>query len=142
MSVVAPWMPLALGELDVTEVPGPRANPRIVDYHAATTLKATSDEVPWCASFVGFILRAAGLGSTGSAAARSYETWGVPTTERYGAVAVLSRGAPPAGHVGFIVDADDRRVWLLGGNQGDAVCIRPFPKARLVACRWPGQGGP
>jgi hypothetical protein len=43
---------IAKAELGTTEVPGTQNNPRILEYHATTTLKATTDEVPWCSSFV------------------------------------------------------------------------------------------
>lgn len=142
MSVEAPWMWTALREIGVTETPGPRSTPRILTYHGATALAASDDAVPWCASYCGWVLREAGVTPTGSAAARSYATWGVTSDPRYGAVAVLSRGRPPRGHVGFLIDADDEFVWILGGNQGDRVSVAPFPMTRLVACRWPGQGGP
>ena len=54
-----PWMVLAEQELarGVREYAGPAANPRIVDYHAATSFAATDDEVPWCSSFVNWCLQ-------------------------------------------------------------------------------------
>ena len=134
---MSPWMPIALGELDVAEIPGPRDAPRVVQYHQATSLAASDDEVPWCASFTGWCLREAGVTPTGSAAARSYEAWGQPVLRRYGAIIVLSRGAPTSGHVGFYVDEDATRLWLLSGNTGNKVCVAPFAKDRIVACRWP-----
>lgn len=137
MSTTAPWMGIALGELDVAEVPGPRDAPRIVQYHQATSLAARDDEVPWCSSFVGWVLREAGVTPTGSAAARSYVAWGTHSLPRYGAICVLARGAPTQGHVGFYLDEDATRMWLLSGNTGDKVCVAPFAKDRIVACRWP-----
>ncbi len=49
----ASWMKIALAELGVHEnsLPG-HQNQRIIQYHAATSLKAQTDEVPWCSSFV------------------------------------------------------------------------------------------
>lgn len=130
-------MPIALGELDVQEVPGDGDNPRILAYHQSTSLAAKDDEVPWCASYVGFCLQRAGITPTGSAMARSYTTWGRAVEPRFGAVAVFRRGAPPSGHVGFVVDEDATRLFLLSGNVGDRVCLTSFPKEKLVACRWP-----
>jgi uncharacterized protein (TIGR02594 family) len=145
------WLRVAVGELErgVREVPGPSANPRIVDYHRATSLKATSDEVPWCASFVCWCLEAAGVASTRSAAARSYLSWGVGVSVDHppvGSVVVLSRGATAAGpdvvdapgHVGFCWSfLSPSGVVLLGGNQGDQVSLVVYPRSRVLGIRWP-----
>ena len=44
------WMEVAERELarGVREYVGPGDNPRIVEYHSATSFRATDDEVPWC----------------------------------------------------------------------------------------------
>lgn len=134
------WMQVAFDELGVKEVPGDGDNPRIVEYHQATTLKATDDEVPWCSAFVNWVMREAGYMYTRSAAARSWLTWGdeieLPV---YGAVTVLRRGNNPAqGHVGFFVDQPEAGVIrLLGGNQSDSVNITVFPASRVIGYRWP-----
>lgn len=138
------WMQRAEAELaaGVREVRGPEANPRIVEYHAATSFEATSDEVPWCSSFVNWCLQHAGYEGTRSAAARSWLTWGEPLDEpRYGCIVVLSRGSnPKRGHVGFCVQHRDEEVRLLAGNQHDAVTIEAFSTARVIAYRWPRHG--
>jgi uncharacterized protein (TIGR02594 family) len=126
----------------VREIPGPQHEARILAYHQATAFRATSDEVPWCASFVSWCLREAGVASTNSAAARSYLQWGQALDDpRYGAITVLARGKSPAmGHVGFYVGAREDAVLLLGGNQGNAVSIAAFPRERVLAYRWPDRG--
>ncbi len=136
-------MAVAVRELahGVHEIPGPAHNPRVLAYHEATTLRASTDEVPWCSSFVNWCLQAVGAGGTRSAAARSWVTWGqqvfLPT---YGAIVVFSRGPNPAqGHVGFCVDADANQFWVLGGNQGNAVSITTMPAVRMVTMRWPAD---
>ena len=67
--------------------------------------------------------------------------WRAPTSRgasprrqpRPGAIAVLSRGSDPTlGHVGFLVGSTPTDVILLGGNQGDAVTVAAFPRARLL----------
>lgn len=133
-------MEVALAELGTAEIAGDRDNPRIVEYHQATTLKATDDETPWCAAFVGWCLGQGAVKPTGSALARSYLPWGQSCAERYGAVAVLSRGTKPLqGHVGFLVDATPTAVWLLAGNQGNAVSLSRFERTRLLGLRWPHE---
>lgn len=135
------WMIVAERELarGVREVPGARHDPRVLKYHAATTLHATSDEVPWCSAFVNWCLVSAAIAGTRSAAARSWLTWGVALeAPRFGAITVLQRGTNPAqGHVGFYVDARSDAVLLLGGNQGNAVSMAAYPRGRVLGFRWP-----
>ena len=144
-----PWLVVARREAwdGVHEIPGPANSARVLDYHAATTLRATQDSVPWCAAFVCWSLHEAGYLSTRSAAARSFLAWGFEIdTPAHGAVVVLSRGsnAPPAsvrdapGHVGFLVGRPRQdEVLVLGGNQDDAVNVRAYPLSRVIGFRWP-----
>lgn len=134
------WHEVATGELGVQEIAGAAHNPRIVEYHGVTSLRATDDETPWCASFVGWCLAQAGLAHTGSAAARSYLGWGRPLDRpTLGCVVVFSRGSSPtAGHVGFYAGrAPDGRILVLGGNQSNRVSVAPYPAASLLGWRWP-----
>ena len=67
-----------------------------------------------------------------------------PANAKLGAVAVLSRGSDPGqGHVGFVVGAAKDQLFLLGGNQKDAVTVQSFPMGRLLGLRWPStaEGG-
>ena len=150
--IVPPWLKVALQELDsgVKEIPGDEHNPRIIEYHSATTMQATEDEVPWCASFVCWCLQQSGTYHTASASARSYLTWGFGfAIHPYGSIVILKRGdtgpgseghenidAP--GHVWFLVMETKEELFLLGGNQGDRVSIQSFERDRLLGCRWPG----
>jgi len=52
-----------------------------------------------------------------------------------GAVVTLKR--PGGGHVGFLVGEDDLNYFVLGGNQGNRVSVKPIAKARCQAIRWP-----
>lgn len=137
-----PWMAIARGEMGTQEQPGPTDNPRIIAYHATTTLHATTDEVPWCSSFVSWCIEQAGIRGTRSAAARSWLTWGEGLEHPIlGCIVVLSRGSnPAAGHVGFWMEEQTGRVQLLGGNQGNAVSLSTFDAARILGYRWPLQG--
>lgn len=136
-----PWMPIAESQLGVTEIPGRRHNNTILDYHRETSLKASSDEVPWCSSFVNWVLEQSGIEGTNSARARSWEDWGIELEEpSEGAIVVLSRGKNPSlGHVGFFVSQspDGRKISILGGNQSDSVSIATFPKSRVVSYHYP-----
>lgn len=136
-----PWMKIALAEKRVDEKTGERSHPRIIEYHQVTTLKATSDEVPWCASFVCWALEKAGVPSTKSSAARSYLKYG-HSIERPvpGCIVVLSRGTNPTqGHVGFWLSEDDEHVFVYGGNQSNMVCVEAYNKGLVLDYRMPDE---
>ncbi len=133
------WLSQAYNEVGVLETPGADATKRIIEYHSVTSLKATSDEVPWCASFVSWCLEQVGIVSTKSAAARSYLNWGYLLTEpREGAIVIMGRtNNPLKGHVGFLIGESDEQVCVLGGNQKNQVCELMFPKGLILSYRWP-----
>ena len=136
------WMQVAERELarGVREIPGPEHNRRILAYHNSTSFRGTSDEIPWCSSFVNWCLQQTGREGTRSAAARSWLTYGTALDDpEYGAIVVLARGKNPAqGHVGFYTDRrPDGYLLLLGGNQSDSVSIAAFPVERVLSYRWP-----
>lgn len=136
------WMTIARGELGVKEFSGKiNNNPRIVEYHKTTSLGASSDEVSWCAAFVGWVMLKAGYTPTRSALARSYLSWGFALpAPRYGAVVVFRRGNNPTfGHVSIVTKFDDNYVWCLGGNQSDSVKISRFARNTVLGYRWPSQ---
>lgn len=135
------WLKIALAEKQVLEAAGDKNNPRIIEYHSATSLKASSDAVPWCAAFVSWALERAGVPSTKSSAARSYLNWGqsIPAPAP-GCIVVLSRGDNPAqGHVGFWLNEDEQSVFVFGGNQSNMVCVDVFEKSRVLDYRMPDE---
>lgn len=136
-----PWMPVALAEEGVKEFPGDADNPRIVEYLQSTTLPAplsSQDETAWCSAFANWCVERSGYEGTDSAWARSWLKWGKRLVKpRRGCVAVLTRGTD-SGHVGFWVGETKTTVRLLGGNQGDEVCISEYEKDRLLGYRVPG----
>lgn len=137
------WLTIAYGELGQHEAPGDAENPRIHEYHAATTLGRWAREreaTPWCSSFVNWVMREAGIEGTGSAMARSWLGWGLELRQpRPGCVTVLRRGAPPSGHVGFFERAEGNLIYLLGGNQGNAVSVKPYGADLVLGYRWPAE---
>lgn len=132
------WLTLARKEIGTKEFLGPASNPIVAAYYLDAVGTKMSDEVPWCAAFVGSQLARAGYKPSGSLMARSYLRWGVRTPCRVGAVAVFPRGSSKIqGHVGFVVSFDKRTVWLLGGNQNDAVNVKPYALNAALGFRWP-----
>jgi uncharacterized protein (TIGR02594 family) len=140
------WMAVATREKGQEEVSGPAANPRILEYHATTTLKARSDEIPWCSSFANWCMQQAGIAGTKSAAAISWMHWGKPSAAIPGAITIIhnrkaagSRLTASGYHVGFLVEEGPSHYRLLGGNQHNRVQYSNFSKAswQLVGYRWP-----
>jgi uncharacterized protein (TIGR02594 family) len=136
----APWLEVAGREMGVTEIRGPRHHPRILAYHAETSLRAQSDEIAWCSSFVSWCLARVGLAGSGSALARSWLDWGEELCEpRRGSIVVLEGEGALSGHVGFYLGSHGSEVLVLGGNQSDAVGIAAYPAGRVLGYRWPSR---
>lgn len=135
------WYQIAKKEMDegVKEITGNEDNPRIVEYHAATTLKASDDETPWCSAFVNWCMDKAGEVKTNKANARSWLNWGVSLDKPVqGCVVVFSRGSKSwQGHVGFYEGSAGDQVLCLGGNQSNEVNISSYAKSRVLGYRWP-----
>lgn len=134
------WMEIAEGYLGVKEIPGIKSNPKIDHFASFTTLKATSDEIAWCSSFVNCCMAEAGEKYTKSAAARSWLDYGTVLDEpKFGCIVILKRGDnPQSGHVGFFVSAlADGWIKVLGGNQSDQVKYSNFKASDVLGYRWP-----
>ncbi|OWK30967.1 TIGR02594 family protein [Sphingomonas mucosissima] len=150
-AIGAPWMRVALAEMGVQEARGAANNKRIMEYHAATTLGSQADSVPWCASFVNWVLAQVNIRGTRSAAAASFTdmNWGrALETPRYGAIIHLrqkrrsndrSTGSSSGNHVAFFVSQTATHIKLLGGNQSDSVKESNFSLASydVKGIRWP-----
>jgi uncharacterized protein (TIGR02594 family) len=144
------WMTIAEAELGVHEdaMPGYH-NQRILEYHQATSLKATTDEVPWCSSFVNWVMKQAGYRGTNSALAKSWLSWGQSFEHpREGAIVVIKKkgassdsatGSSTGFHVAFYVSSSQAHIRLLGGNQGDQVKYSNFSLNgyEVKGYRWP-----
>ena len=135
------WLGLARTYLGEREVPGIRHNSNIIRWLELLKSRVRDDETAWCAAYVGGVFEMLGIESTRSLAARSYLDWGVKLdAPAVGCVVVFWRGRPDgwSGHVGFVVGVlPDGRLWVLGGNQGDAVSIAPFDTKRVLGYRAP-----
>lgn len=132
-----PWVRTAEDELGQSEIVGSKHNPRIVEYHATTTLKAKDDETAWCASFVCWVLEKSGFKSTKSAWARDFLNYGEKLDEpQYGCIVVFKRGTS-SGHVGFWMGEKNGNVSVLGGNQNNKVSIKSYSKSDVLGYRWP-----
>lgn len=138
--VLPNWYQLALGERGVKEAPGAADDPVVQAYYKdAGHPEVRHDSVPWCAAFVGAMLKRAGLKPTGELNARSYLTWGKKlNSPKQGCVVIFSRGGSAwQGHVTFFDHWQGDKLVCLGGNQSDRVCFASYPKSRALAYRWP-----
>lgn len=134
------WLAAAWAEFGVREKPGaPNAAAVIAYFAEAGHGKIRDDVTPWCAAYVGAMLKRADVAPSGSLMARSYLKWGeVLDAPRIGAITVLTRGrSASAGHVGFYLGQAGGRIFLLGGNQSDAVTVEAFDAKRVLGFRWP-----
>lgn len=113
----------------VKEVDGKVANPQILAMLQLDGAWPTDDSVPWCSAFVNYICWLLRLPRSKSLAARSWLEVGksiwLKDAKCDADIVILTRDG--GGHVGFFAGYDGKKeVQLLGGNQGNKVCIAPF----------------
>jgi TIGR02594 family protein len=131
---------IALEEYGVEEG-GNTSNARILQYfkeigHAWIT----TDQTAWCSLYANWVALKAGCHRSGKLTARSWLAVGkkVRTPEK-GDIVVFWREKRSSwkGHVGFFIgfSGDKKYIYVLGGNQNNQVCIKPYPTARLLGFR-------
>ena len=150
---------LAQRFIGTKEVAGPVSNAHILAMLRLDNSWVEGDEIPWCSALVNYICWLLRLPRSKSLAARSWLGVGIPIALEqarpgYDVVVLKHAGdhepgaeimAAP-GHVGFFAglearpratfgDPDTGRVLVLGGNQGDQVCVAPFPVTRVLGVR-------
>jgi uncharacterized protein (TIGR02594 family) len=122
-------------EIGEKEIKGKEHNPRIIEYHSTTTLKATADETAWCSAFVNWCFKQAAYEGTNSAAALSWEKWKKGkkyAKPAYGSVAVIAyytegeTSRNGSGHGGFVVGKQGSKIVVLGGNQDNRVKLSAY----------------
>lgn len=130
---------IALLEYDTAEIIGKENNPKILEYAKEIGASWVSDdETPWCAIFMQWCLKKAGLPFSYHANARWFLKYSEATDRpSLGDIVVLWRGSisGTSGHVGFFVKENESTVWLLGGNQNNKVTIIPFSKTQVLSYR-------
>jgi uncharacterized protein (TIGR02594 family) len=133
-----PWVSVAESLIGTKEIAGAKHEPLIIEmWKAIKRGGIKTDEVPWCAAFVGYCLEKSGIVSTRFESAKSYLTWGQELSAPvYGCIVIFDRAG--GGHVGFVVGQDTHgRLLVIGGNQGNMVSIVPFDRARVAGYRMP-----
>ena len=100
--------------------------------------KIEKDETAWCSAFANWVCKKVGVPYSGKLNARSWLSVGVQVENpRQGDIVVLWRENPNSwkGHVGFYIRQTKNWVYVLGGNQNNAVNIQAYPKKRLLQFR-------
>lgn len=140
------WLAKARADIGIKEAPGIADNAVIVGWgrslgYAWVAKFYAHDSIPWCALWLAHVMHEDGKAippQTDVLSALKWRLWGVPLFRAVpGAVLVFSRTG--GGHVGLYVGEDETHYHVLGGNQGDQVCIARVPRLQLVAIRWPSE---
>ncbi len=129
----------AIKYLGIQEVLGKEHNPIIMQWADELGLRKiyTNDEIPWCGLYVAIVCKRADKEVvTNPLWARNWLKFGTKQpTAMLGDILVFSRGT--GGHVGFYVGEDKDCYHVLGGNQGDKVCVTRVRKLRCIGVRRP-----
>lgn len=122
---------IAMAELGIREESGRQHNnPRIIEYHSVTTLNATTDEIPWCSSFVNWVVIEAGHVPTRSAMAASWKFWGNRLRRPKRGCIIGYVKDDGTGHVGIFLGETRGLYKIIGGNQNDAVAVGNYKIAK------------
>jgi uncharacterized protein (TIGR02594 family) len=129
-------------DLGLKETPGKGSTLRIRQAikRAAGWLDGDDSVTAWCGCIRGLWGLETGTGVPKEHyRAKSWLEWGRPVNLEDavpGDTVVLKR--PGGYHVGLFdrLDAQAGKVWLLGGNQGNAVNVSPFSIHDVVGVRW------
>lgn len=139
------YLKRAFADLGEREVPGPGINPRFKTYFDRVGHEEIDDDVtPFCAAGAGCWLVEAGLPSTGSLMAISYEKYGKPVSiqdAKRGDIVVWKRGNIAwQRHVNFLVHRDESGWHCIGANQSDSVNVARFTGVPTAVRRPPTVG--
>lgn len=131
----------ALALFGTLETPGTRDNPVIIQWAKETKTKDddwySHDSVPWCGLFMAVVAQRAGKEVPPNClGAINWSAFGIGVpVAMLGDVLVFTRKG--GGHVGLYVGESKDSYFVLGGNQGDKVCITRILKNRIHSIRRP-----
>lgn len=137
---------IAAGELGVSEIQGPGSNERIMTYAKETGFDSwyKDDDTAWCSLFMNWVALKSGMERTGQGRAESWLQAGKTVSfPEPGDIALFSSqaGGTNVTHVGIYMgySHDKERIYVLGGNQSNAVNISGFKADKLVQFRRLGR---
>lgn len=141
-AVTIPWLHLAAKKRGLHET----RNHSILAKFLRSDGKTLGDprRLPWCGDFVETCIALALADEplpTNPYLARNWLSFGDSIKPTLGAVLVFWRGKRSgiSGHVGFAVGRSKSHLYVLGGNQSNAVTVAPLSKHRLLGARWPAR---
>lgn len=131
---------IAFTQYGIKEIKGAEDNPEILKYFDDIGFdgNALKDETAWCSAFANWVCLKAGKVMTEKLNARSWLDVGYRVhAPQPGDIVVFWRGSLDSwkGHVAFFINQDEDNIYVLGGNQSNQVCIKPYPKSRLLQYR-------
>ena len=135
------WLIEGLDWVGTKEAAGAADNPAIRKWAAEEGGEVAKvynhDSIPWCSLYANMVLSKVGLRGTETLWALDWEKWGQKLPgPAVGAFAPMKRQG--GGHIAIVVGRDQNgNLMCLGGNQEDAVNIKPFPAERPLSFRWP-----
>jgi uncharacterized protein (TIGR02594 family) len=121
------------------EIVGPKHNSVIIGWGIELGIGKfyLSDEIPWCGLFIAIVIKRAARTVVDSPLfALNWNNFGVKVSQpMLGDILTFTRKG--GGHVGIYVAEDATTYHVLGGNQGNKVCIKRILKSRLSQARRP-----
>ena len=133
------WVKTAMKEIGTREIHGKKHEERVIEYHSVSGGFST-DEVPWCGSFVNWVMKEHKYDTVSyPARAKSWLNFGKSSDGPIvGSVAVKERNG--GGHVCFVVGKNmEGDLYCLGGNQNDEVNIKLYKKDVFLDFRIPSN---
>lgn len=143
------YIQAARKRIGLREISGPKHEPQILQFWKDIGINwGSTDEIAWCAAFVGAMLKEGGLPYLQTGMARNYQNYvrelkqgQILTKPCYGCIVVFWSGSKggTTGHVGFVVGVQKgtNNLMVLAGNQGNKVGIDPFHTDKVLAYVWP-----
>lgn len=133
----------ALELLGVAEIVGKGSNQTILAWRDELNLAGiriagySDDDIPWCGLFAAIVAHRARKEPVKDPLwARNWAKFGVKSPKAsLGDCLVFERNG--GGHVGWYVAEDATAYHVLGGNQGNKVCVTRIAKDRCIAVRRP-----
>ena len=131
---------IGLTQYGVSEKEDTNVQPQIVKYYESIGYNIFDFlEYPnWSSAFVNWVTKKAGLEHSGKLEDRSWLSIGESVEfPNWGDIAILWKNAPEnqEAYVGIFIKETKRYVYLLGGHHRGKVCIKAYPKKKVIDYR-------
>jgi len=132
---------IAISQLGQKEIKGGQHNMKTINYaKKAGFAWVNANETPWCSLFINWCAQEAELAGSGKANARSWLLVGLAVSNQETSdIVVFWRVSMDSwqGHVGIFLgfSQNGKRVYCLGGNQGNQVSISAYSIDTLLGFR-------